>query len=144
MLQTYYTGFKSGHIQRLPFLGRSLLIGLAFIASVLTVILTVVGFEKAIGGDLEKAQEMTRIYLSTPLTITLVIVVIALFIAGMNITAKRARDTGLPGWFFVATLIFVSALVSWLLSPKAALFINALVGAGLLLVPSNTFMTNNR
>jgi len=142
MFNAYYGEFSSGRLKRLPYFGYIVLLAVLFFAFMLATVATIVGFEKAIGGDLAMAQELIRNSLSIPYMIILAIFMFALFVGGLNIFAKRARDTGLPGWLFVLGFIIVSMLVAKFISPNAGHSINIIVGLLLLFIPSDTFKGN--
>jgi len=136
MFKTYFGEFKSGRLQRLPFLGYAFLIIAVQFAFVFATVLAIGGAEMAIGGDLATAQEAILKSLAIPYLIIFAIFMAALLIAGMNITAKRARDIGLPGWLFVAGLIFISVLISNFIFPNLSQAISTVAGLGLLFSPS--------
>jgi len=139
MLQTYFGGFKAGRLQRLPFLGYSVFLGALFFAFTFATVAAIAGAEHAIGGNLAEAQDQIRNALAIPYIIIFAIVIIMLFIASINIIAKRARDMGLSGWFFVAGFATISLLISWLFSQNASQSISVIVCISLLFVPGNTF-----
>jgi uncharacterized membrane protein YhaH (DUF805 family) len=54
-----------------------------------------------------------------------------------NIMAKRVRDIGLPGWWTVAALIVLSAMVTYWISDEAGNGLHTIVWIALLLVPGS-------
>ncbi len=134
---TYFGDFKAGRLRRLSFLGYTLLIVVLLSAFIIISFFTIIGVEKIYGGDLTKAPNLIRYFLGIPYALTSATVLFALFTAGLNITAKRARDIGLSGWYFVAGLIIVSVLASIFISLFDSLSIGLLVGLLLVLIPGN-------
>jgi len=139
MIKTYFREFTSGRLQRLPFLGYGLLLSVLFFAFMFSSIAMIAGIEHAMGGNFLAAQENIRRTLTLPYLIILAVFMAVLMVAGLNLMAKRARDTGLPGWVFVVVLLVVTALVSWLISPRASQFISTIATLGLLFIPGDTF-----
>jgi len=138
MLKLYFGGFKSECLHRLPYLGYAVLLAVVLLVFVLASVLAIVAVEKMIGGDLAATQQLVAKYLGLPFVITLAILAITLFIAGLNITAKRARDIGLPGWIFVAAGLIASLLIFRFISQDAAQIFSAVFLLGLLLAPANS------
>ncbi len=134
---TYFGDFKAGRLRRLSFLGYTLLIVVLLSAFIIISFFSIIGVEKIYGGDLTKAPNLIRYFLGIPYAITSATVIFALFTAGLNITAKRARDIGLSGWYFVAGLIIVSVFASIFISLFDSLSIGLLVGLLLVLIPGN-------
>ncbi len=139
MLKLYFAGFKSECLHRLPYLGYGILLGVILLVFVFASVLAIVGVENAIGGDIAATQRLVAKYLGLPFVITLAILVLTLLVAGLNITAKRARDIGLPGWIFVAAGLIASLLIFRFISQEAAQVFSAIFLLGLLLAPGNTF-----
>jgi len=139
VLKIYFGGFKTGRINRVPYLSYSILLGAILLVFILASVLAIVGVEKLIGGDLAITQQLVAKYLGLPFIISLAILSITLFIAGLNITAKRARDIGLPGWVFVVGCIAVSLLIFRYISQDASLIFSAIILIGLLLAPGSIF-----
>jgi len=127
----------------MSYLGYAVLLGALLLAFVLSSVLVIMGTEKLIGGDLVATRDLyaTRMlvakYLGIPFVISLVILVATLFIAGLNITAKRALDIGLPGWVFVVGCVIATLLVFKVFSLELSLILSALIFTGLLLFPGN-------
>ncbi len=144
MLQVYFGNFADGRLKRLPFVGYILVLGLLLFTFVFGTVALIAGAEYAIGGNLADAQDLIRKSLGIPFLIIFAVFMILLLVAGLNITAKRARDCGLPGWLFVAVLVAVSMIASWLISQNASQAISTLVFAGLALIPSDTFQRGSK
>jgi len=142
MLRQYFSDFSSGRLQRVPFAGYTFLLGLLLLIFVFGTAAMVAGMEHAIGGNLMVAQDAIRTRLAMPYMIILAIFMIALFIAGTNIAAKRARDIGLPGWIFVIAIFIISVFLTWFFSQIASRPFSALVAIVLLFTPSDTLKGN--
>jgi len=139
ILKLYFGGFKSERLHRLPYLSYAALLGVVLLAFVFVSVLTIVGIEKTIGGNLAETQQLVTRYLGLPFVIALMILVLTLFIAGLNITAKRARDIGLPGWISVMVVLIASLLIFRFISQEVAQIFSAIFLLGLLLAPGNIF-----
>ncbi len=144
MLKLYFAGFKSECLHRLPYLGYGVLLGVILLVFVFAFVLAIVGVEKAIGGDIVATQQLVAKYLGLPFVITLAILVLTLFIAGLNITAKRARDIGLPGWIFVTGCIIAVLLIFKLISQEASQIFGIIILTGLLFAPGNILKRQQR
>ena len=67
------------------------------------------------------------------------VLVITLVYCAANILAKRIRDTGLPGWATVFIIMFVTGVISFLVSPDISNVLHTAIVLAFLLIPSNTF-----
>jgi uncharacterized membrane protein YhaH (DUF805 family) len=65
------------------------------------------------------------------------VVAAVLFFAGANLTAKRIRDIGLPGWWSVLAIALLVGLVSGAVSEQAGSVIQLAIWLALVLVPTN-------
>ncbi|MCF6320697.1 MAG: DUF805 domain-containing protein [Rhizobiaceae bacterium] len=137
MIRIYFSEFTTGKLRRLPYLGYALLLSVIFFAFGLATVAAIAGAEAIVGGDLMAAQDTIRKSLAMPYLIILAAFVLALFIAGMNIAAKRFSDMGLPGWVVVVGVIIVSFVISRYISQNVSGLFSTLVVAALLFIPSN-------
>lgn len=92
--------------------------------------------ENLVGGDIQQAQSQLREQFGAPAIIVVGVIFLVLFLAHLNLMAKRVRDMGLPGWWTVLALIVVAALISGLVSQQASGAFNSLVWLALLLIPT--------
>ncbi len=139
MIKTFFGDIKSGRLQRLPYLGYSVLVAILFFLVMFAIVATIAGAEKIIGGNLQAAQQILRENFSGIFLIFVALFVFVLGFVSANIAAKRFRDMGLPGWWAVAVVVVLSGLISAVISQNIG---NAISGASfliLLFVPSNTF-----
>ncbi len=143
MKNTYFGEFADGRLLRMPYFKYLIILFAIMFGFMLATVMLIGAAENIIGGDLTNAQDVLRNALGLPYLVILGVVMIGIFIALSNITAKRARDTGLPGWLFVTGIIVISALLSYFLSDQLSRTFSSIIGFGLLLIPSNVFARKN-
>ena len=139
MLTALFGDITNGRLQRLPFLGYSVLVTLLFFGFVFAVVFAIGAGEKLIGGDLQQAQDTLAQALGIPFIIVFALFMAVMLFVQMNLMAKRIRDMGLPGWWVVLVLVIVSGVVGSMVSEQAGGGLNSVVFLVLLLVPSNAF-----
>ena len=139
MLTALFGDITNGRLQRLPFLGYSVLVTLLFFGFVFGVVFAIGAGEKLIGGDLQQAQDTLAQALGIPFIIIFALFMAVMIFVQMNLMAKRIRDMGLPGWWVVLALVIVSGLLGSMVSEEAGGGFHSLVFLILLLVPSNAF-----
>ena len=139
MLKTLFGDIHSGKLKRLPYLGYSLLISFLAVLFFLLIAAAIGVVEHMIGGDLQQAQEQLQEDLSLPAILVFGVLVITLLYCAANILAKRIRDTGLPGWATVFIIMFVTGVISFLVSPDVSNILHFAIMLAFLLIPSNTF-----
>jgi len=137
MLTKLFGDITLGRLARLPFLGYSLLLNLIWVLTLLGIVLAIGAAESFIGGDLQQAQQMLTEQLSLPFFIIFIPFSLLLVFAGFNITAKRIRDIGLPGWKSLIIFIILAAIISFYVSPGIAKLFNSIFALLLLFVPGN-------
>jgi len=135
MLTKLFGDITLGRLTRLPFLGYSLLLNLIWVLTLLGIVLAIGAAESFIGGDLQQAQQMLTEQLSLPFFIIFIPFSLLLVFAGFNITAKRIRDIGLPGWKSLIIFIILAAIVSFYVSPDIAKLFNSIFALLLLFIP---------
>ncbi len=151
MWEIFFGGIQTGRLARLPYLGYSILLNLVLFAIMLGGIMLVGGTER-LSGDPAAMQAWMAEHLGIAGLFVIMVILFAAMFASLNMTAKRLRDMGLPGWLGVLGLFVISLVVAMLFgggAPSAAGEAPTmnLVGAGvqfvillfLLLVPSDTF-----
>jgi uncharacterized membrane protein YhaH (DUF805 family) len=134
---------KDGRLQRLPYLGSSILLFVLMMMFILAIIFSIGIGEKALGGDLQQAQETLRDWFSIPFLIIFCIVMTVLLFAKLNIMAKRLRDIGFSGWGIVAAILVINALVGIGVSKEASSSVTLLVWLLLLFLPTNMLTKRN-
>lgn len=139
MFRALFKDVTNGHMARLSYLGHSILLILLLMAYMLIVVLAIGAGEHIIGGDLQQAQDQLRGMLTLPFLIVTGIVMALLMFAGLNIMAKRIRDTGLPGWWMVLALIVLGMLLSYFVSQQAGSGLHTLIWILLVLIPGRSF-----
>ena len=112
MFKTLFGDITDGRLRRLQFLGYSLFLVLLMIGFGLAVVMAIGAGEQLIGGDLQQAQDKLREWFTLPFLIVLGLVLFVLLFAHLNITAKRIRDIGLPGWWTVLGIAVLTGVVS--------------------------------
>ena len=130
---------KSGELLRLPFLGYSVVIGLIMLAFGLIVVFSMGAGEHLLGGDIMQAQDKLRGWFGIPAMIITMMVCLALLFAGFNISAKRIRNMGLPGWWGVLAVTVAGFVLSALISEQGGSIFNGIYVLCLLFIPANTF-----
>jgi uncharacterized membrane protein YhaH (DUF805 family) len=139
MFKIFFGEIKTGRLQRLAFLGYSLLIQLLVIGFVIAIIVVIGASEQLIGGDLQQAQDMLRAWFSVPFIIVFGIGMALFGFAGFNLMAKRIRDTGLPGWWTLLAILVVEIIVSIIISQETSANVHIFLTIVLLLIPADTF-----
>jgi uncharacterized membrane protein YhaH (DUF805 family) len=140
MLEIFIGEVKTGQLKRLPFLGYSLLLQLLFFGFMLAIMAAIGAGEHLIGGDLQQAQKMLSEWFSIPFIIVFGLFMLLIGFIGLNLTAKRIRDIGLPGWRTLLAIFVLELLVSMIISQEASAGLHMLLVAVLLLVPADTFL----
>jgi uncharacterized membrane protein YhaH (DUF805 family) len=105
----------------------------------LGVLLALSGAEALLETDLEQAQRALRHYLNGPFGLGIGVLVLLYIYIHANLLAKRARDIGFAGWFFLAMVVLASGVVAYLVSEKAANWLNLAAFAALLASPTDLF-----
>ena len=139
MFKTLFGDITDGRLRRLQFLGYSLFLVLLMIGFGLAVVMAIGAGEQLIGGDLQQAQDKLREWFTLPFLIVLGLVLFVLLFAHLNITAKRIRDIGLPGWWTVLGIAVLTRVVSGAVSNQAGSGLSNLIWLALVLIPGNAF-----
>ncbi len=117
MKEIFFGGWREGHLKRLAYLGYSLLLIVIPVAIILGVLFLV----KSITGDLNVFREVFRGSGGMIAMIFVGLFSLALLAANLNITAKRFRDMGLPGWWSVAAMFLLAMVVQVLFGGESTL-----------------------
>lgn len=139
MFEILFGEVKTGRLQRLPFLGYSLLLQLLFFGFMLAIIAAIGAGEHLIGGDLQQAQKILTEWFSIPFMIVFGLFMLLVSYIGLNLTAKRIRDIGLPGWWSLLVIFVLQILVSVLISEDVSAGLHMLITVVLLFIPSDSF-----
>jgi uncharacterized membrane protein YhaH (DUF805 family) len=137
MFKAFFGDISNGRLMRLPYLGYSLLLALLVIGFGFAIVLAIGIGEHLIGGDLQQAQDKLREWFTLPFLVVFTLVSALFFFAGLNIMAKRIRDTGLPGWWVVLVIIVLGVIASYFISEQAGSGLHTLIWIALLLIPTN-------
>ena len=137
MMTSYFGEVQTGRLARWSFLMHWLGIAIAFFVIGTALVIAIGGIDK-IG---EERIVSTRAALHASHGVLAVIVAVGCYIgllfAALNITAKRIRDTGLPGWTSLAAALFISWVAGWAISEAAGQTVTTVAWLGMLLIPSN-------
>jgi uncharacterized membrane protein YhaH (DUF805 family) len=128
-----------GRLRRRPFIVWIVALQLFALTATLGVLLAVSGAEALLETDLEQAQRTLRPYLTGPFALGIGALGLLYLYIHANLLAKRARDIGFAGWFFLAMVVLASGAVSYLVSEKAANWLNLAAFAALLALPTDLF-----
>ena len=139
MLTTLFGDIVDGRLHRLPFLGWMVALQLIVFVTTLGIVVAVFGAEALFQTDLEEAQHLLRQYLAGPFVLGIWALGLLYIFIHANLLAKRARDIGFAGWFFLAMVVVAYGLVYYLVSEKAATWLNLLAFVALLVLPTNLF-----
>lgn len=138
MLKVLFRDIMNGHLTRLSYFGYSLLLVLLVVVLGIAFALTMLIIGNLIIGDNHQGQDMLRQWLSLPGFIT-----IGLCVFGWsNITAKRIRDTGLPGWWTLLAITILQSTLFFTVSVPASSSLQTLFEVALLSIPTNAFIKN--
>ncbi|MEA3412164.1 MAG: DUF805 domain-containing protein [Pseudomonadota bacterium] len=139
MFKALFADVTHGRLMRLPYLGYSLLLGLLMLGFGLGIVLAIGAGEHILGGDLQQAQDKLREWFTLPFMVVFALVSALFVFAGLNIMAKRIRDTGLPGWWTVLGIAVLTGVVSYAVSEQACSGLHTLIWFLLLLIPAGAF-----
>ncbi len=139
MLKTYLSDFRSGRLNRLQYLGYWLLLAVLVIVVGMGVGFAIGIAEHAVDGELQQAQDQIRGTIGGPTLVGLSIIGAIIFVANLNLQAKRFRDMGLPGWIATAVIVATGVLLTLTLPAQANAMFNLVVLLTLVLVPTGAF-----
>ncbi|MCG6898017.1 MAG: DUF805 domain-containing protein [Thiocapsa sp.] len=139
MIKTFFGDIADGRLARLPYLGHWVLLSLAVLVLLFGIGAAIGVGEQLIGGDLQQAQAKLREWFTLPFFVLLGLVVAVVFFAGANLTAKRIRDIGLPGWWSVLAIALLVGIVTGTVSEQVGSSVQLAIWLALVLVPSNVF-----
>lgn len=137
MRQTYFGEIKNGRLVRLPFLGYSILLSVFLLLFGLAVVFAMGVGEHLIGGDLQQAQDLLRQRFGALAVIVTVTFMAFWIFASLNLTAKRIRDVGLPGWWTILALVILLGVVSVTISEEASSGLQTIFWLALLFIPGD-------
>lgn len=137
ILTTLFGDITRGRLARLPYFGYTVLISVTGTVIALLVGASLGLFEQTAGGDTAGLQQNMAEDFGTLGIILLVIFGLVMMFANLNVSAKRLRDIGLPGWIGMLVIIIISAVLSALSENIASVF-NLIVLLCLLLIPTGT------
>ena len=116
MKEVFFGGWREGRLKRLPYLGYSLLLIVIPVAVVFGVFFLLNGFTGTLGNGSELLAGIGLIAM-----ILVVLSALILLVANLNITAKRFRDMGLPGWWSVAVMFLLAMVLQALFDGESML-----------------------
>lgn len=130
---------RHGRLERLPYLGYSILLLVLMFVFVLGTVSAIGIGEHILGGDLEIAQDKLFEWFGGPAAIVFFLCWLFFLYASLNIMAKRVRDIGLPGWWTVLALVLITGASYAVVSENTGSTLDLLVWIALLVIPSNSF-----
>jgi len=136
LITVYFHEVSDGRLLRLQYVGYALLVAILFFAVIFLAIFALGALETIKGGDLMQAQAEIRQQFGIPALIIFGVFMLGYMFFQANVAAKRARDTGLPGWIFVLLVVITSGLAGKFLNQGAGNAISALAALWLLFAPS--------
>ncbi|MDA7946854.1 MAG: hypothetical protein MPJ78_05200 [Hyphomicrobiaceae bacterium] len=139
MLRIYFGGLTGDRLGRLGFFAFWLLLAAFFITGGLTI-----GFSLGIadhlgGGDVQETQSQLRGEFGMPFIVAVWIAGLTFLFAELNISAKRVRHIGLPGWPVTLGVSAVIILAALLVTPRLGHILSLLAWLALTIVPGGVF-----
>lgn len=128
---------RDGRLQRLPYLGYSVLVVVLILGFGIAVAVIAGVGEQIIGGDIQAAQDRLREWFALPAMLLIMVVMVLFLFMSANLMAKRIRDIGWPGWWGVLGIVVLTGIVSSLISEEAGNGLHTLFWVLLLLIPGN-------
>jgi uncharacterized membrane protein YhaH (DUF805 family) len=136
MFKIFFGDITNGRLQRLSYLGYSLLLTVALFGIGLVIVLAIGAGEHIIGGNLQQAQDKLRVWFTMPFFFAFGLASFLFLFAAVNIMAKRIRDIGLPGWWMVLAIFVLEGIASYTIEEQAGSGMHTLVWLALLLIPT--------
>lgn len=143
IVDSYYSSVTNGTLGRMRFFGLFLSANAIWILLGIGIVAMIGAAEHLVGGDLQEAQAVLRSKLGVPSVVALAFLGLAFFFALMNITAKRIRDIGLPGWTGVVVIIVLLGVVTQFGTDKLQQGVSSLVLLALVLIPGRSAQSEN-
>ena len=139
MFKVLLGDIRDGRLQRLPYLGYSILVVVLMLGLGIAFAIAAGVGEQIIGGDLQVAQDKLRDWFALP-AILVVMVVMPLFLfMASNLMAKRIRDIGLPGWWMVLVVVALTGILSYMISQEVSQAVHTLIWDLQVMIPTNAF-----
>jgi uncharacterized membrane protein YhaH (DUF805 family) len=126
----------NGRIGRLSYLGHSALLLLLFLVVGLGIAVAFGVTGHMLNADFHAAHTTVMAAAGVPFIILMVALIGAFLFVSLNLTAKRVRDIGLPGWPVTIGYLFAVGLISQYLSQNVGHTLNSLAFLALLLIPA--------
>jgi len=139
MFKTLLGDITNGRLKRLQYLGYSLLLDALMLGFGLAIVLAIGAGEQIIGGNLQLAQDRLREWFTVPFFMVFIPISLLFLFAGLNIMAKRIRDTGLPGWWSILIILVLEFIASFVFSGQYRGGLYPLIWLALLLIPTDSF-----
>lgn len=126
MFRVLFGEWTSGRVQRLAYLGYYLLT-IFFIVVIALGIAVTLGFLNKSGMSLKSIEDFASNGGGIVTALVFVVFIFAMFIAQLNILAKRIRDMGLPALVSVVALIILSIVLNVLYPPQEVTFASSVI-----------------
>jgi len=133
-----FSEVRTGTLDRLPFLAMIVVLTMSVILFALASVLLIGIGEHLVSGDIHQAQETIREWLSIPYIIVFAIVAVLVSFAQANVTAKRIRNIGLPGWRGLLAVVIVNVFVSYFFSTATVVLLQSCFYLAIAALPKNT------
>lgn len=139
MFIDYFGSVGSGRLHTLRFIVLWFALATSFIALGLLIGVSIGIAERLVGGDLATAQKLLAEELGMPAIFAAFALFVLFGFAKLNIIAKRARDTGLPGWLTAIVLAGLIGGSSQMVGTEVAGGVGMLLLILLAFVPTDTW-----
>jgi len=144
MFSTLFGQIADGRLARRSFSLITLLL-LLLILAVLAAMAVAIGVGRQLGGsEISATEEQIAQLLGVPVALFGLTLTAVLVYGALNVSAKRLRDFGLPGWSSVALLALLELGVGLLLGAPVAGWLYAALLASLAALPSNRIARRRR
>ena len=137
MMSVYFGDFKTGRLKRLQYLGYEILLLALSFGFMIAVVLAIGAGEHIMGGNLQQAQAELAARFGGVAIAVVGLFYFTLFVAKLNIMAKRVRDIGLSGWWVVLTVVLLAGLLGNYHQTQSGSSLMGLVVLLLLFIPSD-------
>lgn len=118
MFNTYFGDWRTGKLQRLPYLGYHLLLIVLIVAIIMATIFAVGAAENFIGGNLVETQKMLMDKFGFVAIAGIMVLIFAAMIGQINLLGKRIRDIGLPVLWTIVGIIVLSMILNVAFPPQ--------------------------
>ena len=144
MLRIYFGGLYNDRLGRVAYFAWWLLLAFFFITGGLLIGFSVGVADHLHGGGIAETQSHVRDEFGTPLIVAIWVAGLTFLFAELNISAKRLRHIGLPGWPVTLGVSAVIILAALLVAPRVGHVLSLLAWLALMITPGGLFGKNLR